>query len=79
MDCAEAYVKFCCSYLLERCRDDMEFIASRYDKEAISRVEKAIAEPFKRLSYTEAVALLEEHGRESTLEGIGRCGERRGD
>jgi asparaginyl-tRNA synthetase len=39
MRCAEEYVQFCCKYLLEHCRDDLEFVSKMYDKEAIERVE----------------------------------------
>ena len=59
MDCAEAYVKYCCEYLLERCRDDLEFFVANVDARAIERVENVLAEPFARCSYTEGVAILE--------------------
>ncbi|MBA0827434.1 hypothetical protein Goarm_012216, partial [Gossypium armourianum] len=32
MNCAEAYVKYMCKWLLEKCLDDMEFMAKSYDK-----------------------------------------------
>mmetsp|Transcript_15791 Transcript_15791/g.40240 ORF Transcript_15791/g.40240 Transcript_15791/m.40240 type:complete len:577 (+) Transcript_15791:304-2034(+) len=59
MDCAEDYVRFCCSHLLETCGEDMSFMNRMIDKGALARV-KAVAESkFARVSYTEAVAILE--------------------
>lgn len=59
MDCAEAYVKYCCEYLLHRCHDDMEFFVKNVDEHALDRVRNVLAEPFARCSYTEGVAILE--------------------
>ena len=41
------------------CRDDLEFINKQVDKGAIARLEHVAATPFKRLTYTEAVEILE--------------------
>lgn len=59
MNCAEAYVKFLCQWLLENCLDDMQFMVKNFDKNAIDRLKMVSSSPFKRISYTEAVALLE--------------------
>lgn len=58
MTCAEDYVKFCCKYVLENCKQDMEFVNKFIDKGAIARLEKTLESPFKRISYTEAVEIL---------------------
>ncbi|KAJ4950308.1 hypothetical protein NE237_027140 [Protea cynaroides] len=58
MNCAEAYVKFLCQWLLDNCLDDMEFIVKNFDKSAIDRLKMVASTPFKRISYTEAVQLL---------------------
>ncbi|KAI9157587.1 hypothetical protein LWI28_024756 [Acer negundo] len=58
MNCAEAYVKFMCHWLLEKCLDDMEFMAKNYDKTCIDRLRMVASTPFERISYTEAVELL---------------------
>ncbi|KAK4756932.1 hypothetical protein SAY87_007059 [Trapa incisa] len=60
MNCAEAYVKFLCNWLLDNCLDDMEFMAKNFDKACIDRLRMVGSTPFERVSYTEAVAILEE-------------------
>ncbi|XP_010270429.1 PREDICTED: asparagine--tRNA ligase, cytoplasmic 1-like [Nelumbo nucifera] len=59
MNCAEAYVKFLCQWLLDNCLDDLEFMVKHFDKSAIDRLKMVSSTPFKRISYTEAVELLE--------------------
>jgi len=60
MQCAEDYVRFCCRHVLETCRPDLEFITKMIDSEAINRLEQVASTPFMRLSYTDAIAKLEE-------------------
>ena len=43
-----------------RCRGDLKFIVEQIDKTAVQRLEHVAKTPFKRLSYTEAVEILEE-------------------
>jgi asparaginyl-tRNA synthetase len=62
MDLAEAFVKYCISYALENCRDDIEFLAEHYDKELIERLNFVVNNDFVRLTYTEGVKILEESG-----------------
>ena len=62
MDLAEAFVKYCISYALENCRDDIEFLAEHYDKELIERLNFVISNDFVRLTYTDGVMILEESG-----------------
>jgi len=61
MRCAEDYIRYCCQYLLDHCRDDMEWFATRQggDPECIKRIENVIESPFQRLSYTDAIELLQ--------------------
>ncbi|KAJ0031088.1 hypothetical protein Pint_13332 [Pistacia integerrima] len=59
MNCAEAYVKFMCQWLLDKCFDDMEFMAKNYDKSCIDRLRMVSSTPFERITYTEAVEILE--------------------
>ncbi|KAK3027108.1 hypothetical protein RJ639_042402 [Escallonia herrerae] len=68
MNCAEAFVKFLCQWLLDNCRDDMEFMVEKFDKNAIDRLEMVAATGFVRLSYTDAVAILEEASKETNFE-----------
>ncbi|KAI7739788.1 hypothetical protein M8C21_033873 [Ambrosia artemisiifolia] len=60
MKCAEAYVRFLCQWLLDNCLDDMEFMVEKFDKNAIKRLQMVSSTNFVRLSYTEAVTILEE-------------------
>ncbi|KAJ9543361.1 hypothetical protein OSB04_023068 [Centaurea solstitialis] len=60
MECAEAYVRFLCQWLLDNCYDDMEFMVEKFDKKAIQRLQMVASTDFIRLSYTEAVKILEE-------------------
>lgn len=60
MQCAEDYVRFCCKHVLETCRPDLEFITKMIDPQAIERLEQVASTPFMRLSYTDAIAKLEE-------------------
>ncbi|MEJ1929881.1 asparagine--tRNA ligase [Nostoc sp. NIES-2111] len=59
MDLAEAFLKHLVSKALERCPDDLAKLAELYDKDLITRLQSVVAEPFVRLPYTEAVAILE--------------------
>ncbi|XXG53570.1 hypothetical protein AAC387_Pa03g1651 [Persea americana] len=58
MNCAEAYVKFLCQWLLDNCMDDMEFMVKNFDKTAIDRLMMVTSSPFVRITYTKAVELL---------------------
>ncbi|KAI3955283.1 hypothetical protein MKW98_020916 [Papaver atlanticum] len=59
MNCAEAHVKFLSQWLLDNCLDDMQFMVKNFDKTAIDRLKLVSSTPFERITYTDAVALLE--------------------
>lgn len=59
MDLAEDFLKSCVRYALENCADDLKFLNDMFDKELIERLKAVVATDFKRLTYTEAVAILE--------------------
>ena len=59
MNCAEDCVKFLCKWLLENCADDMEFMSKTFDKTAIDRLHLVATSPFARITYTEAIKILE--------------------
>lgn len=63
MELAEDFIKYCISYALDNCRDDIEFLNEMYDKELIARLESVLKSDFVRLSYTEGVKILEESGK----------------
>ncbi|KAF8099883.1 hypothetical protein N665_0236s0044 [Sinapis alba] len=60
MNCAEAYVRYMCKWLLEKRYDDMELMAKNFDKGCIDRLKLVASTPFGRLTYTKAIELLEE-------------------
>ena len=59
MDLAEDFIKHCVRWALERCADDIAFLAEHYDKELVKRLKFVLDKPFKRLTYTEGIEILE--------------------
>ena len=59
MELAEEMIKYVLSYVLEQCPQEMAFFNSFYDKGLIERLEGIVSSDFGRVTYTEAVALLE--------------------
>ena len=62
-DLAEAFLKYIFRALLEERADDMKFFADRIDKDCITRLEKFIDSSFERITYTDAIQMLEQSGR----------------
>ncbi|MDZ4754899.1 MAG: asparagine--tRNA ligase [Phycisphaerae bacterium] len=58
-DLAEALLKYIYKALLNERADDMKFFAERIDKGCIERLEKFVEAKFERITYTEAISLLE--------------------
>ncbi len=63
MTLAEAFLKRILTDALDKCSEDMKFFAERVDKELFTRLENVLTNPFKRVSYTEAVEILEQSGK----------------
>ena len=59
MDIAEDFLKYLISYALENCPDDLEFLNNMYDKELIGRLKAIVNTDFERLTYTEAIEILQ--------------------
>jgi len=62
-DLAEAFVKHLVRTLLEQCSEDLEFFSQRIDKDLIPRLRHVLDASFGRLTYTEAIARLEQSGQ----------------
>ncbi len=62
MDLAEEMVKYLVTDALEHCREDLQFFNSFIDKGLIERLQFVSERSFERVSYTEAVELLENSG-----------------
>jgi asparaginyl-tRNA synthetase len=60
MNLAEDFLKFLLSYALENCMDDLKFLSEMYDKELIGRLEFVINNSFERITYTQAVEILQQ-------------------
>ncbi|MBT8195977.1 MAG: asparagine--tRNA ligase, partial [Bacteroidia bacterium] len=58
MDLAEEFLKYMVQYILDNCKDDLEFLNKMYDKELIQRLESVVNTDFARVTYTEAVDVL---------------------
>jgi asparaginyl-tRNA synthetase len=59
MDLAEDMLKYLVKYALDHCADDLEFLNNMYDKELLLRLKGVTENPFKRITYTEAIEILE--------------------
>ncbi len=64
MDVAEAMIKFVINYVLENCSQELEFLNKFIDKGLIERLQAVAGSDFGRVSYTDAVKMLEEHNDE---------------
>ncbi len=63
LDNAEAMLKFVINYVRENAPEEMEFFNSIIDKELFSRLDNVVSSDFGRITYTEAVKLLQESGQ----------------
>lgn len=62
MELAEAFVKYCISYALDNCADDIAFLAEHFDSQLTERLRSVIDCDFVRLTYTEGVEILKASG-----------------
>ena len=59
MEVAESYLKFCLNYALENNREDLEFL-EKQEKGLIERLKNVVNNDFQRLTYTEAIKIVED-------------------
>ena len=64
MDTAEAMIKYIINDVLERCPDEVDFFNSFVDKGLKERLLHVAGSDFGRVTYTEAVKLLQESGQD---------------
>jgi asparaginyl-tRNA synthetase len=62
MDLAEDFLKYLILYALEHCIEDLQFLNDMYDKELLTRLNSVISNSFIRLTYTEAIEILNRSG-----------------
>ena len=58
-DLAEDYVRYLCRYVLDHCPDDLAFFEQRVQPGLVAMLEGVAGSDFHRLTYTQAIALLE--------------------
>ncbi|NGX27575.1 MAG: Asparagine--tRNA ligase, partial [Chlamydiae bacterium] len=63
MDMAESYIKALIQHLFDHCSEDMEFFDRLIEKGLLERLKNALESDFARLTYTEAISLLEKSGK----------------
>ena len=59
MELAEEFVKFLVQWALDHCLDDLQFLNDKYDDGLIERMRSVLGIAFQRVTYTEAVDILE--------------------
>ena len=62
-DLAEQFLKYVFKFVLEKCPEDMEFFNKRIDKTVLATADNIINSEFAKITYTEAIALLEKAER----------------
>ena len=60
MDIAEAMLQYVISYVLEHCADELEMLNKFVDKGLLERLHHVATSEFARVSYTDAISILEE-------------------
>jgi asparaginyl-tRNA synthetase len=60
MELAEEFVKYLVQYALDNCMDDLKFLNDKYDDGLIERLKSVLGVQFQRVTYTEAVDILED-------------------
>lgn len=64
MDVIEAVIKYVINYVIETCPQDMEFCNTFVDKGLLDRLSHVANSDFVRVSYTDAIKILEQHNDE---------------
>ena len=60
---AEDFLKYVFKYVLDNCPEDLEFFNKRINNQVLANAETIINNQFERISYTEAIKLLEKSDR----------------
>jgi asparaginyl-tRNA synthetase len=63
MALAEEFLKFTIRYVLDHCREDLEFFNERIEKAVLGTLEHVAESKFGHMTYTEAIAELKKSGR----------------
>ncbi|HSU39696.1 MAG TPA: asparagine--tRNA ligase [Polyangiaceae bacterium] len=63
MQLAEDFLKYVINYVLDNCQHDLEFFNERIDNTVLGTLEHVATSEFERVTYTEAIRLLEAAGK----------------
>ena len=63
MDIAEEMIKYIISYVMEHCPEEMQFFNNFVDKGLLERLQHIVDSEFVRITYTEAVEILQKSGK----------------
>jgi asparaginyl-tRNA synthetase len=63
MNLAEEFLRYVFRYVMDKCQADMEFFQQRIDDSVLATAENIINNEFARLTYTEAITILEKADR----------------
>jgi asparaginyl-tRNA synthetase len=63
MRLAEEFLKYTIRYVLDHCREDLEFFNERIEKSVLATLEHVAESQFGHITYTDAVAELQKSGR----------------
>ena len=58
MALGQSYMKHLIEYALQNCAEDLKFFERTVEAGLLARLQKALAEPFARMTYTEAIEML---------------------
>ena len=63
IELAQAFLEFVIRRVLDRCAEDMRFFNDRIEKTVLETLEHIVASPFERMTYGDAIEILEKSGR----------------
>ncbi|OOM11156.1 asparagine--tRNA ligase [Clostridium saccharobutylicum] len=64
MELAESMLKYVINYVIEHCPEELEFFNQFVDKGLLERLNHVVSSDFARVTYTEAVEILQKCGKE---------------
>ncbi len=73
MDLAERMIKFVINYVMDNCKQDIEFLNQFVDKGLIERLTAVATSDFARVTYTDAVKMLEENNDKFEFKAYWGC------
>ena len=69
---AEEFLKFIIRYVLEHCREDLEFFNERIEKTVLRTLEHVAESKFGHITYTDAIKSSRNPEKLGSFRGVGR-------